>query len=352
VEAARVLLVDDEASIRTGLSIALSRRGYEVETCAEGLPALVEIRTAHHGGRPYQSVVLDVHLPDIDGLQLLRSIKASYPDTPVLVISGYGNEVVNRTVDETPGSRFLGKPFAPNELIEALERLAPQEEPVLPPAPERRGPPAMHATAFALLRLAKEADAKRVMERLGELDGLCYCEPVLGRWDLVALLQDLDRSHLERRLSGQLEGVEGVSSVELLHTRQPLVEPDMWSVLVDSAGASAAAAPQPVPETSAGPKGPDAFVILEVDPAHLVEVFVRAQLMEQVVQCDATRDRAGLVLVVQDWTGDGELLRVPDSLRLLPGVLRARALPITSLEAKLMPPGQRSELSPQRRWDA
>lgn len=350
MEAARVLLVDDEASIRTGLSIVLSRRGYVVETCAEGLPALVEIRTAHHGGRPYQSVVLDVHLPDIDGLQLLRSIKASYPDTPVLVISGYGNELVHRTVEETPGSRFLGKPFAPNELLEALEHLAPQQEAAPSPAPERRGPPAMHATAFALLRLEQDADARAVMDRLGGLDGLCYCEPVMGRWDLVALLQDLDRSHLERRLDGQLEGLDGIRSVELLHTRQPLVEPEMWNVIVDSVGAAPGAPPElePPPE----PRGPDAFVILEVEPSRLVEVFVRAQLMDQVVQCDATRDRAGLVLVVRNWTGDGEPLRVPDSLRLLPGVLRARALPITTLSPKGTRPAHGPETTLRGRWDA
>lgn len=330
MEAARVLLVDDEASIRTGLGIALSRQGYEVETCAEGLPALVEIRTAHHGGRPYRTVVLDVHLPDIDGLQLLGTIKASYPDTPVLVISGYGNEQVLRTVEGTPGSRFLGKPFAPAELFEALEGLAPRLEASPPPAPERRGPPAMHATAFALISLDDGADAEAVLASLGQLDGLCYCEPVIGRWDLVAMLQDLDRSHLERRLEAQLAQVEGVRRVQLLHTRQPLVDPDMWPVIVDAVGSAARGAPE---QAHGGEGAQDAFVILEVEPEYLVETYVRVQLMDGVVQCDATRDRAVLVLVVRGWTGDGDPLRVPDSLRLLPGVLRARALPIATMEA-------------------
>ncbi len=322
MEAARVLLVDDEESIRTGLSIALSRRGYDVATCAEGLPALVEIRSAHHRGRPYRTVVLDVHLPDIDGIQLLHTIKASYPDTPVLMISGYGSEALTRAVERTPGSQYLGKPFAPQELIDAIERIAP--EPSAPAArPLERRQPALHATAHALIRVRDHADASEVMECLYELDGLCYHHLVLGRWDVVALLQGLDRAVLERRLQAW-QGEHGeAAEVTLLHSRQPLVEPDLWPVLVDAASAA--------PATPSKPSGQDAFVVLEVQPEHLVETYVRTSLMDDVVQCDATRDRSSLVLYVRNWAGDGDLLRVPDSLRLMPGVLRARALPVVEL---------------------
>ncbi len=332
MEAARVLLVDDEESIRTGLSLALSRRGYEVSTCAEGLPALVEIRTAYHRGQPYGTVVLDVNLPDIDGLQLLHTIKSSYPDTPVLMISGYGNDALTKAVARTPGSLYLGKPFAPQELIDAIERLAPQPEPPAVRLRERRGQQALHATAHALLRLAPGADPADVVDRLYQLDGLCYCQAVMGRWDLVALIQGLDRAAIERRLEAWRQENQGVAAVTLMHARQPMVEPDLWPVLVDRLGASAA---------SASPKAPgqhgassDAIVLLEVQQEHLVDAYVRACLMEDVVQCDASRDRSNLVLTMRDWTGEGDTMRVPDALRLMPGVLRARALPVVSLERK------------------
>lgn len=325
MESARVLLVDDEDSIRTGLSLALSRRGYEVRTCDRGLPALVEIRAAHHRGEPYRYVVLDVHLPDIDGLQLLHAIKTSYPDTPVLVISGYGDESVTRTVAGIPGSGFLDKPFAPRELMDALQDLT-QVPPAPPPRQrEERTPQALHATAYGLVRLAPTADSRAVAARIEGLEGVCYCERVEGRWDLVVLAQALDRSSLERRIGEAIEDLASVATLELLHLRQPLVEPGIWSIVVDSVGAT----PRLLDEPANGPQpARDAFVVLEVEPEHLAEVWVRARLTARVVQCDATRDRSHLVLLVTGWTGEGDPLRVPDRLRLLPGVLRARALPV------------------------
>ena len=320
MEPARVLLVDDEESIRTGLSIAVSRRGYDVATCAEGLPALVEIRSAHHRGTPYRTVVLDVHLPDIDGIQLLQTIKASYPETPVLMISGYGSEALTQAVERTPGSRYLSKPFAPQELIDAIERLAP---PVEQPAdrPRERRQPTLHASAHALMRLEPGAPAAKVVQELYELDGLCYCHMVEGRWDLVALIQGLDRSALERRLTAWRQEHDGVAEVTLLHCKQPLVDPELWPVLVDAMGA-------PSHTPSSDGRGRDAFVVLELDPDHLVDTYVRCSLMEDVVQCDASRDRSRLVLYMRGWTGEDDPMRVPDALRLMPGVLRARALPV------------------------
>ena len=329
MDAARVLLVDNEELIRTSVSQALSRRGYDVTTCAEGLLALVEIRTAHHRGRPFRAVILDVHLPDIDGNQLLGTIKASYPDTPVLLISGFGSEPLQRTVEGIPASGYLTKPFATQALIDAIDLLAPPTEPVAVPSKERRGQPTLHATAHLLFSLEPDVAPGGPADELYGLDGVCYVHQVRGHWDLVALVQGLDRSAIEKRLASWRSEHDGVRAVTIMHARQPLVDPDLWPVLVDAVGAPSTLE---LPQHAASPQG-DAFVVLEVQPEHLLECYVRACLMDDVIQCDAGRDRSSMMLMVRSWTGEGDPMRVPDRIRLLPGVLRARALPIVE------PPG-------------
>ena len=324
MDAARVLLVDDDELIRASVSQDLSRRGYDVTTCAEGLPALVEIRKAHHRGRPFRTVVLDAHLPDIDGNQMLATIKASYPDTPVLLISGFGSEALQRAVDGTPGSSYLAKPFATQALVDTIELLAPPPEPLSVPSKERRGQPTLHATAHLLIGLEPDVDPDGLVLALYRLEGLCYVHRVQGRWDLVALVQGLDRSAIAKRLKAWRNEHDGVRTVTVIHARQPLVEPDLWPVLVDAVGAPSSLEP---PRHAASPPG-DAFVVLEVKPEHLVECYVRACLMDDVIQCDTGRDRGSMILLVRSWTGEGDPMRVPDRIRLMPGVLRARALPI------------------------
>lgn len=325
----RVLLVDDEEAIRRRLCVSLVQHGYEVDTCSVGLAALVEIRAAQQRGAPFHTVILDVNLPDIDGLELLRTIRASYPDTPVLLISGYRSEGMLRTATLGPKASYLRKPFFPEELLRSLEALAPTTAPPEQPVPSHREQPVLHATAHALFTLPDGVQAQAFAQRLHGLEGLCYALPVRGHWDVVALLQGMDRGSIERRLESWLSEAPPVEELELLHARLPLVGPELWPVLVDRAGAPGGLGAPPDDDASE-PAG-DAFVVMEVDPEHLVETYVRVSLRDDVVQADASRDRSTLVLYMRDWTGDGHLLRVPDSLRLLPGVLRARALPVRPL---------------------
>jgi CheY-like chemotaxis protein len=329
----RVLLVDDDAAIRASLSAALVQRGYEVDACERGLQALVEIRAAHRRDRPFHTVILHDCLPDIDGVELLRTIEATYPDTPVLLVAGHRSAEQLEALTRSPATRLLREPFDPAELVDAIEWLTPEPSTPEAPIPVERERPTLHASAHILIELAKGVDAEAFAEAMLRLDGMCLALPVHGRWDLVALVQGMDRGSIARRIEEWAAGCPDILSLELLHVRQPLVGPELWPVLVDRAGAPGGLGEE---NPSADPSG-DAFVLLEIEPEHLVEAYVRACLREDVVQADASRERDRLVLWMRDWRGDGHPLRVPDSLRLMPGVLRARALPIRALSAEVGP---------------
>jgi CheY-like chemotaxis protein len=81
---AKMLIVDDEAEIRDSLARHFRLDGYAVETAADGVDALLKLAAA-----PYSVVVSDIMMPVMDGIELLRRVKAEYPMVHVIMITGY-----------------------------------------------------------------------------------------------------------------------------------------------------------------------------------------------------------------------------------------------------------------------
>src|SRR5690606_29958801 len=81
-----VLVVDDEATIRESLAMILEFEGYRVETAASGSEALVKLATVEP-----DAVLLDVKMPEMDGLAVLAAMRERGYQTPVVVISGHAD---------------------------------------------------------------------------------------------------------------------------------------------------------------------------------------------------------------------------------------------------------------------
>jgi len=118
---ARVLLAEDEQNILTSLTFLLERAGYEVSVETEGPKAL---RTALD--TPPDVLVLDVMLPDMDGYEILRRLRAT-PATkqlPVLMLTAKGQREDRETALRCGADLFITKPFANSEIISAIGQLA------------------------------------------------------------------------------------------------------------------------------------------------------------------------------------------------------------------------------------
>jgi two-component system OmpR family response regulator len=114
----RVLVVDDEAALTELLSMALRYEGWEVRTAADGSGA---VRTAREF-RP-DAVVLDVMLPDFDGLEVLRRLRAERTDVPVLFLTAR-DAVEDRIAGLTAGGDdYVTKPFSLEEVVARLRGL-------------------------------------------------------------------------------------------------------------------------------------------------------------------------------------------------------------------------------------
>jgi two-component system cell cycle sensor histidine kinase/response regulator CckA len=112
----RILLVEDEDTVRAVAERALTRQGYEVTAASDGDEGL-EIITK---GGEFDLVLSDVVMPVMDGPAMARAIREARPDLPVLFMSGYAEEQLRRDID-IPNMFFLPKPFSVQQIVEAVE---------------------------------------------------------------------------------------------------------------------------------------------------------------------------------------------------------------------------------------
>jgi CheY-like chemotaxis protein len=116
-----ILLVEDEAPVRSLTRTILERHGYSVLDCANGMEALA-LWKSH---RTAVSLLLtDLVMPsELSGSELSRRLREEKPRLQVIYMSGYSSEFAGRQMDLRPGENFLQKPFSPDQLLEAVRRM-------------------------------------------------------------------------------------------------------------------------------------------------------------------------------------------------------------------------------------
>lgn len=117
----RILVVDDEEIMRDLLSDYLDTLEFNVDTAVNGKLALDKINE-NGGQKHYDLVITDIYMPELDGIQLQKTIKKTYPDLPVIFMTGYGVEKVKQELNgHTDG--FLMKPFELSDLLNIIKEI-------------------------------------------------------------------------------------------------------------------------------------------------------------------------------------------------------------------------------------
>ncbi|MGO9829634.1 MAG: ATP-binding protein [Myxococcaceae bacterium] len=115
----RVLLVDDEANALSALQLLLGEEGLTVTGATSGDQALALAQQ-----EPPDVAVLDVHIPGIRGVELVRRLRERQPDLPAVIMSGFmAHHPEIAEVREATGAAYVGKPVDPDELLRVLERV-------------------------------------------------------------------------------------------------------------------------------------------------------------------------------------------------------------------------------------
>ena len=112
VEKIRILAVDDEPDLRSLLKIMLERRGYEVTEAATGQEAVEAVCR----GEEFDLVIMDIMMPDLDGVEACRQIRA-HSMVPVLFLSAKTHLQDKTAAYESGGDDYLPKPFSKSELL-------------------------------------------------------------------------------------------------------------------------------------------------------------------------------------------------------------------------------------------
>ena len=143
----RILLIEDDPRLAGLVSEYLGEAGFQVSTAATGRAGLDRI-----GREPYEAVVLDLMLPDIDGLEVCRQLRATSSEVPVLMLTARG-DTMDRVVGlEIGADDYLPKPFEPRELLARLRA-------ILRRRPSARGSDVLR---FGRLEIDRGARAVRV----------------------------------------------------------------------------------------------------------------------------------------------------------------------------------------------
>jgi DNA-binding response OmpR family regulator len=120
----RILIVDDNADLRSMLRLCLEADGFEVDVAANGQHALDVLSQ-----RPADVVVTDLFMPDQDGIETILEVRKRYPDVRIVAMSGWtsteGSDYL-RVAREIGALETLRKPFDPRQLSRLLRGLPPQ----------------------------------------------------------------------------------------------------------------------------------------------------------------------------------------------------------------------------------
>jgi two-component system nitrogen regulation response regulator NtrX len=146
VAAERVLIVDDEKNIVTSLEGILSDEGYQVSSAADGLGALEKIQQD-----PPDLILLDIWLPGMDGIEVLKTVKNFHPEIEVLVMSGHGTIDTAVKATKLGACDFIEKPFSLDQLIQSIENVFKEKRNRTPATSEKHNSPQNLPLCFELM---------------------------------------------------------------------------------------------------------------------------------------------------------------------------------------------------------
>jgi UDP-3-O-acyl N-acetylglucosamine deacetylase len=119
----RVLVVDDEESIRRTLGAILSDEGYSVQFAEDGIAALRAIEQGAAAQALPSAVILDIWMPGMDGLEVLARLKALHPELPVIMVSGHATIATAVKATRLGAVDFIEKPLDLNAIVQAVKRV-------------------------------------------------------------------------------------------------------------------------------------------------------------------------------------------------------------------------------------
>lgn len=223
--AAKILVVDDDASVRDGLDRALRGAGYTTMTATDGPEALA----IADGSGPFDLLLADVVMPQMLGNELARQMRERDPNLPVLYVTAYSNRLFEERTTLSEHEAFLDKPFTMKGLLEATALLlAGRVTPSTPPAMSRvqlpRLPVVTGQKLKTILVIEDDASTSSVFMRMLALDGYAVVTANNGVEGLDRVAESLPDAILLDLRMPMSDGLDFLRRLRAMpHTVQPPV---------------------------------------------------------------------------------------------------------------------------------
>jgi DNA-binding response OmpR family regulator len=323
-----ILLVDDESSLRRSLFLSLKQEGYSVEPCENGINAIKKLHLFEQNNVDLDTVVLDINLPDIDGIKLGKIIKSKYPNASIIFITGYSDKVNEEEVEEITDNKILEKPFTAKQLTAQIEEILKEKAitaiPSVKPQPKESQPQQQTYSAYALLKMEQNADLFGTYRNLYFDKNVLYCDAVKGEYDIVLLIQSSTPEGCREICENNIKKIDGIKEVEYLDVTNPLLEDSLKNILntysIDSSDNQ-----RKLNNVVCS------YVLVEIEQEKLDSIYPTLSFEDNVVSCDYTDSRYSLVLLVQGTQFNEIDNLVKNKIATLDGVLKVKEFPIITL---------------------
>ncbi len=327
----KILLVDDESSLRRTVSLGLNQRGYDTEPCENGVNALKKLELYMKNEIGLAAVVLDIRLPDIDGIKLAKIIKFKYPGLPIIMITGHADLYNSEEIKNLQINAFLEKPFSSEELSDHCDEIVKKQQSISELiAAHEEADTSVSKSTYMLLRVEEDADFFAVHQQLHNMENVLYCDATKGDYDIFLLVQADSTAEGRKILENKIKSIDGIKEVEYLPVEAPVLDEATSDIIQAAEDVSADENLEHGRSRDMG-KRVCSYLLMEVAKEKLDNVYLYLRLKENVVYCDCTKGKYNLVLFVTGNYFDEIDKFVEEKVVNLDGVLKVKEYPIVNL---------------------
>lgn len=325
----RILLVDDEASLRRSLSIGLKQLGYDVEPCENGFSALSKLELYKKNEVNLDTVLVDINLPDINGIKLGKIIKSKYPETSMIYITGYADKLDFDDLEVLQTDGLIEKPFTPEEITNKINQILstkPKEKQV--ETVEKKE--AKTTSAYVMIKVKEDSDFFSLYKKLYFMEGILYCDATKGDVDIFLLIQSDSSEHCYKIFENEIKKLDGIKSAQYLPVGIPVLNDNIREI-INAAGITMFEDMPGMSKERDSKKAVYSYVLVDVDREKLEHVYPVLRLTENVLYCDFTNGSYNLILMVYG-SQFSEIDKVIEKKIInLDGVLKVKEYPIINI---------------------
>lgn len=321
--AKRVLIIDEEVEIRRSLRAGLMQFGWQVEEATDGLTAIEQIHRANSEGAGFCRLITEAFLTDMDGKLILKALRAQYPLVPIVVVTGFGDEVRRAMVEALAPSAYLVKPLQMEQLLAELGKFSLTVSTEFPePAPE--APPRPHE-AYAFLRLLDNERAAEILFDFRATEGVRIANAVRGEYDIVLRLTTDSPDKLAATIE-RVKQASGVAIAAIEKLGKPRLTPEVEEFIkhYESISADDRMAYRVMNETNA-------YLMIDIDRYQLERIYTSIIMTEGVIGCQVSNGGAKLTVLMSGAVRPNVLRHVLQKLATMDGIRRVREATVINI---------------------